>query len=225
MTHQERYQSLSEHVSSPNSEPSLKNGYQCSTPDCIANVACATWTDDGEIYVSSEKLPPGLDWNSAHRSIERASVTGMYYALDSWCNSYFLMEKDKKRRQHTFTIGKWVIHVIPKYRSAKVEGVTVYRRKKFSWKFEYWKSVDEGSFVYVTPWPKMVRLCIEEFKRCYNSALYSHDKESIRTCLKHVRKGSEKFYQRVTRWILLTFYSTRVEIIEDLAKREDVSFS
>lgn len=212
VTHRDRYESLSEHVSDPNGTPSMKDGYQCTTRECIAHTWCVTWTDDGDFYMSSENVPPGM--NSSY--FEKASTTGMYYALDSWSHTYGAMEKDKKKRTHTLHIGKWMINVVPTYDEN-------YKRRLFRWKWEYWKKRDNvGGYVLVIPMSRMVKFCIREFKRHYNKALYSHNKYSIEKCLKCIQKDAEKRYVRVANFILRTFYSQRVHIIEQLAKNEDV---
>ena len=51
VTHQERYQDLSEHVSNPNRQPSMKDGYQCPNTDCIANICDVAWIEDGDTVI------------------------------------------------------------------------------------------------------------------------------------------------------------------------------
>ncbi len=54
ITHTGRYQDISEHVSSPNSVPSLKDGYQCIQEGCVAALVQATWIEDGGLYMSNK---------------------------------------------------------------------------------------------------------------------------------------------------------------------------
>ncbi len=46
----QRLQSLSEHVSDPNGEPSLKMAFVCMDPACLSHKSEMRWTDSGERY-------------------------------------------------------------------------------------------------------------------------------------------------------------------------------
>ena len=164
VTHRDRYQDQSEHVSNPNGTPSMKDGYQCLDQYCIANNLGATWIEDGEIYMDP---PDGVKTTVAHRVIEKMSVTGMYWALDSWNNSYQGMIRDQKAKTFSVRFFKHKFTFVPKFDTDYDKNPTEYTIKPFSWKIEWWKkdSDMEGCYTSVTPVFRIIKWRIGDFKR------------------------------------------------------------
>ena len=164
VTHQERYQSTEEHVSNPNGYASLKDGYQCLNEFCPANNLRATWIEDGEIYMDP---PDGIKNTVAHRIIEKTSVSGMYYALDSWSHSYNKMVKLQKEKTIKIVIGKFRYNLIPKYKTDYDKTPTEYKMYRFRRKIEIWKSDNDKTWTHFTPFHISVKWKLDFFERAY----------------------------------------------------------
>jgi hypothetical protein len=80
VTHQERYQDLCEHISQPNAEPSMKDGYQCNNTECIANQCDVAWIEDGDYYIG--KRPEGITYAQLDNALEQKYGVG--FAVNSW---------------------------------------------------------------------------------------------------------------------------------------------
>jgi CRISPR/Cas system CSM-associated protein Csm2 small subunit len=207
ITHRDRYQSLEEHVSSPNSEPSLKDGYQCLNEYCIANNLRATWTDDGEIFMDP---PTGVKSTVAHEIIKKTGVNGNYYALDSWSERYERMKMDKEKRKRTYHIGKWKINTSPTYNFPDVD--KEWKRNFFKRETEILKkSEEDGCWRLVIPTHRMVLHCMKSFNRRKKQALEGN-KTSLRECtndiLSYTSWGTkdDRFYSKIVAFLLKALY-------------------
>lgn len=61
---QRRFETLVEHVTAPNDEPSMKQGYTCVRPYCPAEIFSLHWLDNGEgPYGEAPFSLTYLDWN------------------------------------------------------------------------------------------------------------------------------------------------------------------
>jgi len=92
---QERLQTLSEHVSNPNNEPSLKDKYICINTSCLCyNNVC--WNDDGETY-GGYRLFSKNELTSPYGSFQRKMEIEVYKKglkrytkLPAWLMLWFL---------------------------------------------------------------------------------------------------------------------------------------
>lgn len=186
ITHMDRYQSTEEHVSSPNSTPSMKDGYQCMNRFCPGNNMGAVWTSDGELFLDP---PDGVTHVVALSTLKKHSVNRLPYALGSWTSLYEETVLVKKEDRLTLQWGKWRIHLVPEFSTEKVFlsrkfNDSYYRL--FTRKLELWKkTVDDEGYTMVVPFNRMVSFHLRKFSR----ALESKDWES---CWKIMR--SYTFY-------------------------------
>jgi hypothetical protein len=69
----DRFETLCEHVSDPNGEPSIKQSYGCSRPGCL--VEAWRWLGDGEGPYHSDfhlKLPQNIPVGTLHDHINKS---------------------------------------------------------------------------------------------------------------------------------------------------------
>jgi hypothetical protein len=209
VTHKERYQDLGEHVCSPNSIPSMKNGYQCLNKYCIANNLNCSWIEDGEIYIDP---PKEISWSVAHRTIENCSVSGMYWALNSWNHYYQLGKKKTENRTIKIDLIKWKFNIIPKEKGWNYEEHERYNPSFWRYKLEIWKKTGDHTYVNVIPIPKMVIFCIKQFNRNYKSWKKSGSKYALNECLNEIQcktswgKKDDRTYARISSFLVNLLY-------------------
>ena len=100
ITHQERYQDLIEHVSQPNAQPSLKDGYECLNVACLA-FGTFNWIEDGDYFSTRPEGFTYREWLSLKKAV---SGSENYHAIGSW-NYYYQMGKDVINKVCKLTIG------------------------------------------------------------------------------------------------------------------------
>jgi len=209
ITHKERYEDLSEHVSDPNGIPSIKNGYQCMNEYCIANNLNCSWIEDGEIYINP---PEGIKWTVAHRIIERASVSGMYWALNSWNHYYGLGKKKTKKRTIKINLIKWKINIIPKEKGWNYPEDERYNPSWWRYKIEIWKKTGDHSYVNLIPVHTMVIFCIKKFNRNYKLWKENHNDHVFKElkneiyCKTSWGENDDRFYAKVSSFLVNFLY-------------------
>lgn len=217
VTHRDRYQNLGEHVSNPNGEPSLKEGYQCPNEWCVchkSNLNC-TWIDDGEIYIS----PPGeFKRTIAHQVIKKMSSTGRYYALNSWNDDYEELKELEVINTRRFRIGNFVIKSTTEFYRSKFGRPA----PRFFPRIEY---IYNG--VYVIPFWRMTTFQIKRFAKNYSSALKGEE-HALKECYKiangisHFGKNKDdRFFSKLTSILLRTFFPLGCKKINQLYGRKE----
>jgi len=223
VTHRERYQDLYEHVSSPNRDPSMKDGYQCMNEYCIANNLRCTWISDGEIFIDP---PKGISRTVAHRTIEKSSVSEMYYALDSWMHHYEFGKKEIKKRSKVINAFNYRVEIKPKEKGWKYPEDQRYRPSLFRYNFEFWKKTGEHSYSLIIPDLRMIRFTINQFNNSYNRAIEYNDDQSLEKCFEYlfgstsVNPPTEKRYEKISRLILSIFYQEKKKNIVSLYQKK-----
>lgn len=227
VTHRDRYEDQSEHVLNPNGTPSMKDGYQCLNVDwCEASHLNFTWIQDGDCYT---KPPEGVSSWEANRRLEKASITGMSYALNSWNHYYQLGEKKRAERRRTFTLGKYKIDIEPKEKGYKYPINKQYMPSTFRWKYQLWKESENrggGYYTSITPTHRMVLHCIRSFKSSYKSAVYNPDrnKNSIKECMNRIECMSwgskdDRLFAKIASILVRVFYPMKCREIRKLSEK------
>jgi hypothetical protein len=217
VTHRGRYEDLGEHVSNPNGTPSLKDGYQCPNEWCVChsnNMNC-TWIEDGEIYISQ---PSGFKWTVAHQVIKKMSVTGRYYAINSWNDDYEELRELEKIHTHNYNIcGLTIKTTTIFYRSETGKPVP-----KFFPKIEY---IRNG--VYVIPFWRMTTFQIKRFAQNYSKALEGKE-YALNECHKIINglshfgnKKDDRFFSKLSSFLLRTFFPLGCKRINQLYGRKE----
>jgi hypothetical protein len=225
VTHRERYQDTSEHVSSPNREPSMKDGYQCMNEYCIANNLRCTWINDGEIFIHQ---PNGIKWTVAHNVIKKCSVSGQYYALDSWMHYYESGKEAIRRRKIRLNIFNRRIEIEPKEKGYKYSEDQRYNPSLWRYKFTFWKKTEDHSYTLIVPDVQMIKFSIRQFKNYYSRVIEGDEGYSLEKCFEYLfgkENQKEKRYEKISRWIFSIFYGKEKRTVLHLyqmkfAKRE-----
>lgn len=217
ITHRERYQDLSEHVSNPNGLPSMKDGYQCTDEYCVANNLNCTWIEDGGIYIDP---PEGVKWTVAHRIIEKSSTTGMYYALDSWEHYYNLGKKKIEKRTLLLNFHFFKVKIFPKDKGWDYPMETRHNPSLFRYKVEYWKrDKANGHYIMVIPISRMVVFCIKNFNRNFSRWKETGDLNSSKDalnealCISPWGAKDERLYAKISSFIIQLIYPRKVKAL------------
>lgn len=227
ITHRDRYQDLSEHVSNPNGKPSMKDGYQCLNVDwCEASNLNFTWIQDGDCYT---KPPEDVSWADANRRLKSASVSGMEFALNSWNHYYHLGKKKIEERKKSFRLGKYKIDIEPKEKGHKYPTHKQYMPSTFRWKYQLWKETEgkgEGYYTSITPNHRMVLYCIRSFKSSYRSAMYNpeRNKNSIKECMYRIEciscgSKDDRLFAKIASFLIRTLYPRKCRAIRNLSEK------
>jgi hypothetical protein len=226
ITHRDRYEDLSEHVSNPNGTPSMKDGYQClNVAWCEASLLNFSWIQDGECYA---KPPDGVSWSDANRRLKEASVSGMNYALNSWNHHYNLGKKKIEERKKSFRLGKYRIDIEPKAKGYKYPDHKQYMPSTFRWKYEIWKKSDDvdGCYTSVILTHRMVLYCIRTFNSSYKSAIYNpeRNKNSIKECMDRIectqwKSKDDRLYARISSFLVNLLYPIKCRNIRRLSAK------
>ena len=221
VTHRDRYEDLSEHVSNPNGTPSMKDGYQCTNVDwCGAALLNFVWIQDGDCYA---KPPEGVSWSEANKRLKEASVSGMEYALNSWNHYYNLGKKKIEERKKSFLIGKYKIEIKPKEKGYKYPDHKQYMPSTFRWEYQIWERKRGGLYTSVIPTHRMVLHCIRSFKSSYKSAIYNPDKNknSIKECMDRINctqwgTKDDRTFAKISSFLIRIMYYKKCETIRSL---------
>jgi hypothetical protein len=217
VTHRGRYEDLTEHVSNPNGKPTLKDGYQCPNEWCVChphNINC-TWIEDGDLFVSP---PLDFKWTVAHQVIKKMSVTGRYYAINSWNDDYEELKELEKIHTRRYNICGLTIKVSKIYYRSK----TGKPASNFLPKVEY---IIGGS--YVIPFWRMTSFQIRRFAHSYSKALEGKERDldecyRIANSLPVFGEGKDdRFFSRLSSFLLRTFFPLGCKKINQLYGRKE----
>ena len=220
-THEDRYQDLSEHVSQPNREPSLKPGFQCLNIECIANQCNVSWIEDGECYTG--KRPENISYSLLNNSLE--ARFGNSFAVNSWNWHYKLGNDAIKRRSKKIKIGKYRIDIEPKEKGYDYPEELQYQPRRFGWKFQYWKETEDGCYTSIVPTYRMVKYYIQQFNMHYRNILQHpiENKSSIKDALDiinciHYNYKDDRSFAKISSILVNIMYYNKVKFIKEISK-------
>jgi hypothetical protein len=202
ITHQECYESLSEHVSGT-SQPSMKDGYQCVNDSCVANNLEAAWIDDGDFFLS--KRPKIIRYLVAKKIIEKFSNNNGCYAVNSW-NYYYNKGKENIKKM-TFSVNfhYFKIWFEPREKGWKLPIEKQYEPSLLKWKVSLYVKNDMG-YVHVIPFWRMTSFILKNFKASYDNWVTNHNKYSLEECVKTLTERDARFYKIFSKLLIKTLY-------------------
>ena len=213
ITHRERYQDLSEHVSDPNRSPSMKDGYQCPNKYCIANNLRCTWIKDGDLYTHP---PAGISFVAASDTIKKCSVSGTTYALDSWGHYYELGKIKKKKRSKDLYFLNWMVIIEPKDKGWNYPEEERYNPSWWRYSINFYKKEKESiGYTSVIPIFTMFKFVIDNFHSNYKSWIETQNKSSFNECFRIISgKNSwggneDRLYSKMARLWITIFYPNK----------------
>jgi hypothetical protein len=216
ITHHEHYQDLSEHVSNPNGQPSLKAGYQCTNTDCIANLCDVAWIEDGDYFIG--KRPENISYRELTHALEFKH--GIAFAVNSWNWHYHLGKKAIEKKSFVIDLKWYRFKFEPKEKGWDYPVEVRHKPNFLKWKVEIWKQGSEpGCYTTVIPFWRMAKYSVGEFNREFNLWKENGNKDSLKKCYRNIQGkdfwGYEdtRFYAKVSTWWIKTFYPNKVKDI------------
>lgn len=229
ITHTGRYQDMCEHVSNPNSEPSLKDGYQCTNVDwCEAALMNFTWIADGDVFLSDP--PPGVTRSGAFDKLEKLSTSGMTYAINSWNHFYHRGKAEIAKRSRKIHIGKYTLKIEPKELGYKYPTDKQYMPSTFSWRYEIWKKNENHTSTHIIPIHEMVLYTVGSFKRTYGLIQRgSEHKSNVRECMEYMTgrrygQDDDRLYVRISAFLIKFLYPLKCRKIRRLTKELNITW-
>jgi hypothetical protein len=213
VTHQERYQDTSEHVSQPNMEPSVKDGYECGTETCIAHKCKVSWIEDGEYYYGQRT--EGVSYSELRDALNEKHGTA--YAVGSWNFYYELGKQATEKRTWKIKLLKYKFNFIPKPKGHKYPTSKQYQPHLWKKKLEIWKLTVDNSYKNVIPFWRMMKYCIGQFKMNYRNWKANGSKSCLDSAYNEAMgfspwgKVDDRFYAKMSKLWIQTFYPNRVK--------------
>jgi hypothetical protein len=186
VTHRDRYEDLSEHVS--NTTPSMKDGYNCLNEDCPANALNVSWIADGDFYTDP---PEGIKRFVAEKILTGLAKDGLLTALNSWQRNYDLGKLTIKRWTRKVRIGKWKFVFIPNEKGWKYPEGERYQPSPWKWKMEVWVGNEEMGYTHVVPLSRMVNYEIKTFNKRYRDWRESGSATSYQECVRILQRKND----------------------------------
>jgi len=221
ITHQERYQDLSEHVSDPNGTPSMKDGYVCLNQACIA-YETHTWISDGDYFTKRPKDIPYREWEAMRKDI---AGTENFHAIGSW-NYYYKIGEDAIKAK-TFKINLYFYKFVfsPREKGWDYPEDQRHMPNMWKWKVEIWKKSSDYGYTSVIPFWRMTSYQLRVFKRSYKNWKETENKTSLEQafCASHSLSEfgmvpDKRFYSRLASRIIQIFYPNRVKELNQSIK-------
>jgi hypothetical protein len=221
VTHRDRYQDLNEHVSNPNGEPSMKDGYQCTNEDCIANQCNVSWIEDGDCYLG--KRPEEISYSILSFALK--AKTGHSFAINSWNYHYQLGMDAIKKRTVRINLYWYKINFIPKEKGWDYPIEKRHHPNMWKWGIEIWKKTSEHGYTNVIPFWRMMRFSIGQFKMNYRNWKENGSDRSGKDAFDLLIGISSwghidtRFYSRMSRLWIKLFHPGKVkELIQEYKK-------
>lgn len=218
VTHQERYQDLVEHVSQPNAQPSMKDGYECLNESCLA-FSTFNWIEDGDYY--SQK-PEGYDYKEWLALKKEACPSENYYAIGSW-NYYYQMGKDAiNAKSIKINLYFYKFFFYPCEKGWDYPEEVRHMPNIWKWKVEIWKKSSNYGYTSVIPFWRMTRFCIRQFKNAYKNWKETGNKASLQSafCAAHSLSDfgmhpDNRFYSKLAALLIYAFQPFKVRDINN----------
>ena len=215
VTHQDRYETLTEHVEGR--EPSLKDGYQCPNEKCKAYEMNGVWIEEGDFWI--KEPPAGMNFSEAEAEVERHSFTGKTNAINSFSDGYERYREDKEKRTITLNLYWFIVQFVPKYE--RVNGTYEWKRTGV-WKRSIMKRTDGRYLHYMTFWD-IYYFELGNYKNSIHKAL-AGNRDDIEVILKMARneglrrKRDKRFWWMIARYFICWIYNR--ESTKTIIRRE-----
>jgi len=231
VTHRDRYQDMSDHVSNPNGIPSMKDGYQCLNFDwCFASIYKCTWLEDGDFFCGTP--PEGMGYGDIRDILDRHwKFPTKTIAVNSWNFFYKLGGIETKKRIKTYKLGKYTFKFTPKEKGYEYPDHERYMPRKFVYKMEILKETEDGCYTHIISDYRMIKHTISDFNSNYFSEFntkgnsyrgtYLIDKcmETI-TCSTIYGYKDRRRYKLISMVLINILFPLKVRRIKNLAKEK-----
>lgn len=216
VTHQDRYETLMEHVEER--EPSLKDGYQCTNSNCKAYEMNAVWIEEGDFWI--KEPPAGMDYFKAEEEVEKSSFTGRTYAVNSWQDGYQRLTEERQKRELSLNLHWFIFKWTPLYNM--IEGTNEWKRNG-KWKRIIMRRESEGRYVHFMTFWNIFYFELEVYTTNYDRAIAKDQNalEIMQTFIKNENmwgKKEDRFWWKLARftisWIIFPGRSRIIKSIQ-----------
>lgn len=229
VTHQGRYEDISDHVSNPNGTPSMKDGYQCLNADwCFASVYKCTWLEDGDFFCGTP--PEGMNYSDIRDILDRHwKFPTKTIAVNSWNFFYKIGEIEKKKRIKTFSLGKYTFRFIPREKGYKYPENEQYMPRKFSYKMEILKATSDECYTVMISDYSMIKHTLVDFRSSYHDAFNiknGYQVWAVDKCMEAIRCSTitgykdRRRYKVISMFLIKILFPYKVKRIKNLAKEK-----
>jgi hypothetical protein len=164
VTHQDRYETLLEHVE--DREPSLKDGYQCLNSSCAAHEYNGVWIEEGDLWI--KEPPAGMNYREAEIQIEKHSFSGRTTAVNSFADGYERFREEQKNNTLTLNLRWFILEFIPRFERSE----NSYEWKRTGqWKRTIMRSVGSGRYVHFMTFWDIYYYQLDNYRRYYAGVL------------------------------------------------------
>jgi len=199
VTHQDRYETLIEHVEER--EPSIKDGYQCTNSNCKAYEMNAAWINDGDFWI--KEVPVGMDYTEAEKEVEKASFTGRTLAVNSFADGYQRYTEERQRKELSLNLYWFIFKWTPVYQH--IDDTNEWKRTH-KWKRTIMKRKSEGRYIHFMTFWDIFFFELETYKTNYPKAI--DDNESALEIMqntinnKTIWGNEDRFWWTMARFII-----------------------
>lgn len=200
ITHQDRYETLMEHVEER--EPSMKDGYQCPNSFCKAYEMNGVWIEDGDFWI--KEPPAGMNFIEAEEEVEKHSMTGRTYAINSWQDGYERYRTDQEKRKIVLNLFFFIFELTPRYE--RIEGINEWKRTG-RWKRTIMRRESEGRYVHFMTFWDIFFFELDVYKTNYTRALAKDPNalEIMQNSIKNENmwgKKEDRFWWKIARFVV-----------------------
>jgi hypothetical protein len=220
ITHQDRYETLIEHVESR--EPSLKDGYQCLNERCAAYEYNGVWIKDGEFWI--KEPPAGMNYLEAEKQIENHSLTGRIYAINSWQDGYERYREEQKKRTVILDFFWLIVHFTPRY--TKIDEVNEWKSTG-KWKRTIMRRIERGRYVHFMTFWDIYYFELDNYNSSLKGAL-SGSREDMADILKMSNnedrwgKKDSRFWWKIAKYFICWVWNRKTtKMIINVYEKDD----
>jgi hypothetical protein len=226
VTHRDRVQDLSEHVSDPNGKPSMKDIYECTNFErCLESIYGSFWIEDGDYFVSRPSYRT-QEYSELEQKVRLNRKMGTAHAINSWNYYYDLGKKKTKEMTKNIFLGKYRFEIKPKEYGYKYPEHLWHMPNKWRWEVSIYIASEitewgRSESIFLT-WPRQIKFQLNRFNEYYNGAINGY-RYSLNECLTIIKR---KQYRRdvvadfVTYLIISVFHYKKKRKILEISKNE-----
>lgn len=200
VTHQDRYETLIEHVECR--EPSMKDGYQCPNSHCKAYEMNGVWIEDGDFWI--KEPPAGMDYFEAEAEVEKHSLTGRALAVNSFADGYQRYTEERQKRELSLDLYWFIFKWTPLYNN--IEGTNEWKRTG-RWKRTIMRRESEGRYVHFMTFWDIFFFELEVYTTNYHRAI-ANDRNALEIMQSYIENKNmwgqkeDRFWWKLARFTI-----------------------
>lgn len=215
ITHQDRYETLLEHVE--DREPSMKDGYQCPDHSCKAYEMNGVWIEDGDFWI--KEPPAGMNIFEAEEELEKYSFSGRTFAVNSWQDGYQRYTEEKQKKELSLDLWLFIFKWTPLYQ--QIHGTNEWKRTG-KWKRTIMRRESDGRYVHFMTFWDIFFFELEVYKTNYSRAI-AKDESALEIMQSNIKnenmwgKKEDRFWWKLARFVVCwVIFPNKSRIIKNI---------